>query len=329
MNRIPQVQGSITRLTPNQINLRAMFSVELILKSRGYEIKKKGELSELLIPTMKFGDDDYNLLLQCFDDKNSRKEVLDFIKTGNKPCDNKAKAVVFHKDFVKKEQVFTKTFEWYIGEAMVGVFQGFSFAFGVDISNVLHNQSGRIAGDYDTLVVNRNLGFLYFECKTGSFDHDHIQKAIDRAIALNCESVIIVTFNIIEKYLVDAVSKAKHPLLNTSLPLSKVEVKSNSESMVYEWHNCYFINFSKDFVEQMKTVLRLTEAKRVFMQYATRPDKDELAKMGYEVKELEPTQEVPKRHFSISNLWSSLKDGVIWVWEKMRNYAPKAVSEPS
>ena len=270
------------------MDLRALFSVELILKSRGYEVKKKGKLSELLIPTMKFGDADYNLLLQCFDDKNSRLEVWKFIGSGSKPCDSKANEVVFHKDFVNNKQVFAKTFEWYIGEAMIGVFQGFSFAFGVEVSNVLHNQSGQIAGDYDTLVVNRNLGFLCFECKTGGFDHYHIQKAIDRAIALNCESVIIVAFDFIEKHLVKAVSNTKHPLLNTSLPLSKVEVKTNSESIVYEWHNCYFINFSKDFVEQMKTVLRLTEAKRVFMQYAARPDKDELAQMGYEVKELEP-----------------------------------------
>ena len=284
MSRLPKVHGSVTRIHPLQINLRAFFSVELILKSRGYEIRKQGSLTELLIPTMKFGDRNYNLLLQCFDDKNSRKEIFDYIKSGKRPSDNDVIEVISNNDFIISEQVFTKTFEWYIGEAMVGFFQGFSFAFGVDVMNVLQNQSGRTAGDYDTLVVNRNLGLLYFECKTGSFDHKHIQKAVDRAISLNCESVVIVTFTINEKYLIDAVSRAKHPLLNTFLPLSKIEVKSNSESMVYEWHNCYFINFSRDFIEQMKTVLRVSEAKRVFVRQSIEPDKYELARMGYEVQ---------------------------------------------
>lgn len=122
MNDLPQVSGSVDRFHPNQINLRALFSVELILKSRGYEIKKKGQLYELLIPTIKFGDNEYNMLLQCFNNKTFRKEIHDFIVNDKAPSSREAQLVISHKDFVKSQQVFTKTFEWYIGEAMAGFF---------------------------------------------------------------------------------------------------------------------------------------------------------------------------------------------------------------
>lgn len=132
---------------------------------------------------------------------------------------------------------------------------------------------------------------MYFECKTGSFKSEDIQKAPDRAIALSCESVIIVGFSINEERLIDAIVKAKYPLFDTKPPFLKIEIKSNSESVVYEWHNCYFISMSKYFIEQMKTILRVNEAKRAFMQYAMRPGSDDLNKMGYQIKDLLPFPE--------------------------------------
>lgn len=82
-----------------------------------------------------------------------------------------------------------------------------------------------------------------------------------------------------------------HPFFNTTgIPLQKIHVISSPEGGVYEWHNCYFISYSKDFIEQMKSVLRIAEAKRNYPIYRYRPagSPKEFARMGYIVNRLTP-----------------------------------------
>lgn len=181
-NLLPQYTKS-TKLEPSQLNLRSLFTVVNILRSRGYEIKKTGNLNDLLIKNISLGDVDYENLLQVFNNTKFRKELLDYINDKSIPTDTNILRIINHQNFYKDSQSFTRTFEWYIGEVMVRFFEGFSFAYGVEVSNAKLN--GNNAGDFDTLVVMRNLGLLYFECKTGGFKSEEIEKTVARSILLS------------------------------------------------------------------------------------------------------------------------------------------------
>lgn len=292
INILPKISGPTTKLAPVQIDLRTFFSVADILKSRGFNLTKKGEMKDLIIPSVKFRSPDYEDLLECFNDKEAREQIGNYVLGKGEPTNELAIKISKHPDFINSHGRFTKTFEWYIGEALVRFFNGFSFAFGATISNVMHNSTGTPAGDYDTLVVMRNLGLLYIECKTGGYDSDDIRKGIDKAISLNCECIVFVVLSLGQKHLnklEDVLYKINHPLIVTTNlygTIYKIGIKNNSESTVYEWRNCFFVSASKDFIEQMKTVLRFTEAKRVAVQYYIRPNVSDLNNMGYQIEKI-------------------------------------------
>mgnify|MGYP000923097409 CR=1 FL=1 len=197
--------------------------------------------------------------------------------------------IIGHPRFINDEERFTKTFEWYVGEAMVRYFSGFSFAFGVHIKYVRHNQNDRPAGDYDALVVMRNLELLYFECKTGGFKRYKILNAIQNAISLNCDFLVMAAASLDPQRLANTVAEMQHPLLaeHIRFDLAKIQIK-NTSTTIYEWHNCYFISASDDFIEQMQAVLRFNEAKRVARHYFMGPSDTEISMMGYQVERIKP-----------------------------------------
>lgn len=278
-NALPPFTGK-GKINAWQLNLRTLFPVDSILKSRGYEIIKEGDCTDLLLKDLVGpGFPNYERLLNCFNNKNSRNQLRKYFWKGERPTNPMAIDLVNDENFNKDRDLFTKTFEWYIGEATVRYFDGFSFSYGVHLRHVKIDDTD--SGDFDTLVVMRNLGLLYFECKTGDFNNKKIRKAIERAVLLNCELVIIVCFDLDETKLSYTLSTTMHPMHNSNSALVKIQVKSNQESTVYEWHNCYFLSANKDFIEQMKTIIRVNDAKRVYFDYSYSPDIYELSKMGY------------------------------------------------
>lgn len=279
-----------TFIRPTQIYLRELVSVQDILKSRGFRIGKFGTNEDLLIPKFYWPSIESDLLFDCFDNAKNRKELLDLLNRQiDKPKNKQVEELQKISGFELDRKKYTTTFEWYIGELLVRKFSAFSYAYGIQVKRIKRNTTGTDSGDFDVLAVLRNTNLIYIECKSGkaqNLEKEHILKCTERGISLHCEMSIMVIDDVIsEDHLKWALEGASHPLTNVNL-LNKIQIKDNKESQVYDWMNCYFVSSKKNIEEQLRTVLRVSEAKKVADQYMTALDTETYSNFGYQIEEL-------------------------------------------
>lgn len=269
-----------------QARLDRLFSVKNILSARGFDLKKEDEGDNLLIRSIhqkKYPNGEH--LFAIFNNFQKRKELLRAIQHPDNGSDDKEiDKLVKHADFRNDRNKFSYTFEWYMGELVVRKFSAFSYSYGVEVEDIQRNETNTYAGDYDVLAVLRNLNLIYVECKTGKFNRESILKSVGRALSLHCDFVIIMIDNPInEDQLQDKLKKAKHPLLPIHR-LNQIQTKGNSASLIYDWMNCYLLTSSGDIEEQIKTVLRVNQAKKILPQYMFGYENHEFEQLGYTIK---------------------------------------------
>ena len=279
-----------TLLNPNDINLRELFSVKHILNSRGFNVSKIGENDDLMIPKFYWPTHECDFLFEVFNSVKNRNEILNLINRRiDNPHSELVKSLIKTDGFQPDRKKFTTTYEWYIGELLVRKFSAFSYSYGVEIDNIKRNSTSNESGDYDIISVLRNTNLIYIECKSGrsrNIDKEHILKCIERGLSIHCEfSIMIIDDDINEEVLVWTLKDIKHPLANIS-HLNNIGIKDLETSKVYEWGNCYFITSKKDVEEQLRTVLRINEAKKIFDNYVTGIDNESYNNLGYERKEI-------------------------------------------
>lgn len=279
-----------TLLNPNQINLRELFSVEHILKSRGFNVKSSGKNEDLMIPKFYWPTIECDFLFEVFNSEKNRSEILKLIdKKIEKPNSKLVKTLCTIDGFKFDRKKYTTTYEWYIGELLVRKFSAFSYSYGVIIDKIKRNTTSTESGDFDVISVLRNTKLIYIECKSGkskNIEPEHILKCIERGLSIHCELSIMVIDGIIDEDILKWVTKdIKHPLANGCC-LSYIGIKNLKSSYVYEWGNCYFISSKKNIEEQFRTVLRINEARKIFDGYISGFDDESYSNLGYERKEL-------------------------------------------
>ena len=266
-----------------------LFSVKDILLSRGFEMISENSNESTLVSGINLDDERYYNLIELqfkiFHSTLLRKELLKFIEHKVQPSSKLVKELINSTYFKSERHLFSNTFEWFIGELMVRKFKAFSYSFGATIDEILRNSDDGNSGDYDTLVVQRNTNLVYFECKTGKFDRRAIIKSIERSISLHTEFLVFfIMDNINESQLSDCLIKADYPNYNTP-KLLKLNIKS-SDVFIYKWHNCYFVSADDFIEEQLSTVLRINQARKIIKFYDSDIDNDLYSKIGYHVEEI-------------------------------------------
>lgn len=279
-----------TLLNPNQINLRELFSIKHILNSRGFNVSRIGENDDLLIPKFHWSDKECDFLFEVFNSVKNRNEILNFISRRSANTQIELVKTLFETvGFQSDRKKYTTTYEWYIGELLVRKFSAFSYSYGVEINNIKRNSTSTGSGDFDIISVLRNTNLVYIECKSGkskNIEQEHILKCIERGLSIHCELSIMVIDDIIdEEELKWALKDIKHPLANVSY-LNNIGIKDIEASKVYEWGNCYFITSKKNIEEQLRTVLRVNEARKIFDGYTSGFCDESYSHLGYERKEI-------------------------------------------
>lgn len=280
------------------LNYSDLFSVKKILKSRGFEVSKANVLQSGFI-LKNFNtrscyldgspgthNSDGNLLYEIFNNSTYRKELLSFIENKNFQASEMVSRLTKHERFNCDRNAYSTTFEWYVGELMIREFAAFSSSVGVEVSKVSRSSAFKdTTGDYDVITVLRNMGLAYFECKTGDFNQEKILKAVERALALHVDFVIMAIDNSInERILKSKLENANFPLNNIAY-LEKISLK-NSSVTVYRWSNCYFINTSTNISEQICTVLRIIDADRISTSISFGTTSETYDELGYKVEKL-------------------------------------------
>jgi hypothetical protein len=277
-----------TQLNARQIRLEQIFSVQRLLASRGFLIKSECNEKDTLLTSI-WTDDDVDLIYKIFDEIVLRNALL--ISVSDKKISQQTPEIVkglcTKQNFKFDRQAFSTTFEWYVGELMRRRFQAFSSSFGVTIQDVCRNLDDETAGDYDVLSILGNTEILYIECKTG--EHPTRQKilnVIERSLSLHCiASVILLGTSININQLKQQLDGQIYPTLEGSLEILKLQIKDVSNSAVYQWHDCYFVEANEhggQIEARLKTVLRLVAARQVESYRGFGFDADHYRRIGYQ-----------------------------------------------
>lgn len=267
------------------LSLSEVFSVPALLQARGLEVGRKGNGKDLLLTNMALRSPKKleQMLFEAFQDDYERAELLDWVLEDKPPRSTRVSELTQSNRLKADRQRFSTTFEWFVGEMMVRRFGALSSAYGVHVTGIQRNTTGNYAGDYDSLVVLRNTNLAYFECKTGGFNREAMLKCLERGIAIHCEfSAMMVDAPFSEAKLVGITRDARHPVA-AHPKLRRVAIKEVEESAVYEWGNCYFLSSRRHIEAQLRTVLRVNEARKAAMLYQQGPDDYTLHQMGYDV----------------------------------------------
>jgi hypothetical protein len=272
-------------IRPKQINLRELISVKDLLNSRGFNVKSEGQNNDLLIPEFRWPSVESNILFEALDDKLNRSEIDKLLKKEiDFPTKDSLKKLIESDGFDLDRKKYTTSFEWYIGELLVRNFSAFSHSYSVEIDNVKRNSTNTDSGDFDILSVLRNTNLIYVECKSGkssNIEQKHILKCIERALAVHCElAIMVIDDTINEEELKWSLKDITHPLASVSF-LSKIEIKERPESSIYEWGNCFFISSKKNIEEQISSVLRINEARKIFNGYTSGMCDESYSNLGY------------------------------------------------
>jgi hypothetical protein len=147
-----RVRGGPTPLSPNQIRLHELFSVERILAARGFQVESQGSARDTLLEKDISSYEDLNLMFEIFQNHIHRKELLRTIdQPSYQPQTSEIANLVSRAEFRKERQRYSSTFEWFVGELLIRRFMAFSSSFGVSVKGLFRNSDGGTSGDYDVL----------------------------------------------------------------------------------------------------------------------------------------------------------------------------------
>jgi len=285
------VIGGPTLISPRQMRLPQLFSVERILASRGFQIKSEGIATDTLLTKDLWTFEEHNLMFEAFDNVILRNELLTAIENPSFSSSHpEVSNLLALSTFQRDRNKFSTTFEWYVGELLVRKFQAFSSSFGVNVQDIVRNTDNGTAGDFDVLTVLGDMNLLYLECKTGKCSQKSINNTIERSLALHSlASVIFMGTGTDENALRQQLRGLNHPLHSGRTSFVKFNIKNIPDSVVYEWHNCYFVpaNETSGTVEiKLRAVLRLLAAHRTTILSVMRPDASEYNSVGYDYSEI-------------------------------------------
>lgn len=263
-------------------SFRELFSVKEVLNSKGFEVISEGDGLDLLIPIKYLPNSDQDILFEAFNEKISRLELLHKINDSQFTVSNpKALALINHPKFISDRNKYSTTFEWYAGQLMERKFSSFSSSYGIEIKDVIRNSITETTGDYDTIVVLRDINIIYFECKTGSFNRDKLFKCIDRGLALHCEFTIMLLQEGVNLNSLKACIKDVSHLFIHERDLYKVGINGNLASNVIGWNSCFFVDAKENIEEQIRTVMRINAAKKLGHATSWGMSEEEYNKLGY------------------------------------------------
>jgi hypothetical protein len=279
--------------------LRDIFSVENILGARGFTISSTTDFSATFVPSQ-VTEAGVSKIYQLFGDETTKRVIRDHIE--GKPCSNKKVEELVHavsasENYHLKRKRLSTTFEWYVGELIVREFKAFSSAFGVQIANMQQLDSGNDVGDYDALVVLRNLEILYLECKMGSQSANgltsmHVMNAMSRGLPLHCAgTVLFLEQGVGSEDLLGVLKSETHPVTGLTDDLKKICLpRDKSKSMIFKWFDCYFVNANErygDVTTKLRTVFRVIGATSLLnrigptLHAVSPPSEESYQKMGY------------------------------------------------
>lgn len=263
-------------------SFRDLFSVKEVLNSKGFEVISEGDGTDLLIPIKYLPRSDQDILFEAFNDKTSRSQLLKKIEDSTFTASHSSSiALINHSKFISDRNKYSTTFEWYVGELMERKFSSFSASYSVKIKDVFRNSVTETTGDYDTIVVLRNINIIYFECKTGNFNRDKILKCFDRANALHCEFSIMLIQGAINLTSLKACVKGIVHQFIFEVDLFKIGIKGNPASDVIGWNTCFFVSAEGNIEEQIRTIMRINAAKKISHAYSWGMSEEEYEKFGY------------------------------------------------
>ena len=125
----------------------------------------------LLIQNPNNEDVIWNKLFEVYYDEKTMTELKQFLYCNIKNVElGKVIEIVNAPFFTKERKRFDNTLEWFVAELMIRKFGAFASSFGVEVKNIIRNSTDTKAGDFDALVVLRNMNLAYFECKGGGYE---------------------------------------------------------------------------------------------------------------------------------------------------------------
>lgn len=296
------------QLNESQLRLCEIFSVANILGARGFIILSTTDFSATFVPAQAT-EAEVSQFYQLFDDETTRKTIQGHIE-GKTCCNNNVmefeRTGIASEDYHAKRKRLSTTFEWYVGELIVREFKALSSAFGVQIANMQQLDTGNEIGDYDALVVLRNLEILYLECKMGSqsangLTSKHVINAMNRGLALHSAgTVLFLEQGVGDKDLLRVLHNMTHPVTGLEDSLKRICLpRDDSKGMVFKWFDCYFVNANErygDVTAKLRTVFRVMGATLLLDRIGTTlhavspPSEDSYQKMGYLCETVKPKE---------------------------------------
>jgi hypothetical protein len=286
-----------TLIRPKQLRLAELFTVERLLASRGFSLITEGNGFDTFLPKDTWHVSEANLIFELFDDRATRAKLLEWSKgtltSGNQLDELQQERVrnFFNlKDIIRKREAFSHTFEWYVGELLVRKFGAFSSSYGVKVQDIKRNSDGETSGDFDVISVLGTMEILYLECKTGHFTAKKISNMVERAHSLHTSvTVMFVDEMLSENSLRQQLSSINYPSLQSKPQLTRVKIKGNEESEVFQWHDAFFVsatNSQLNVESKLRAVLRLYEFKKAALHNSFGFDSCEYSRAGYEISEI-------------------------------------------
>lgn len=255
-----------TMLDPSQINLRKLFSVEGVLRSRGYEVSENSSFKTTLLEKEDPDEAILDQLFECFSDRQNRIDILRAIENKS---DLKPEILIKFPllKFPKLDRtLFSVTLEWYLGELLVRKFRSFSSAFGVKIKGLTNSENVSDIGDFDTLSVMGDTSLVYIECKSGATNLEQICLAARRGRLIGANSTIVALDSQTGTYqkLKSLLENEQHPNFSLKTNVFEIESIGLPDSRAVVWADILFLPLaSKSIENSLATVLRLDHHVRV------------------------------------------------------------------
>lgn len=279
-----------TKLSPQQVDLRAMFSPVRLLTSRGFKVEKDGDGSDTLLPRTPWGRDDVQALYEVFRHAGRRAELCSLIEGRiSSATSREVQAVIGLSGYRSDRKAFSSTFEWFVGELLIREFAALSAAYGVEVANLVrHSDNAPMGKDFDTLAVLADLGLLFLECKTGRLTANSLENTLTRASLLHCSaSVVLLGAGISSSDLEDAIKNVTPPIVPRPTEYRCIETRGVSDSSVFNFYDCYLVEADEvrgALREKLNTVMRVMAAKRAYLHDAWGFDAADLSTLGYDCR---------------------------------------------
>ncbi len=224
-----------TRISPRQLQLEQLFSVERVLSSRGFSVKSEGNGEDTILDKSSWSQNEADLVFDIFNNSILRKELLGHIENNVEKSDlsETVSNLIRIDEFKKGRQRFSTTYEWYVGELLVRKFMAFSSSYGVTVNAICRNSDGGTSGDFDVLSILGDMNLIYLECKSGKTKQNSIKNTLERSISLHCAASVVIRQDVTETSLKQQLSFA-HPVLGNNSEVYKLNIKNLADSTIYK-----------------------------------------------------------------------------------------------